>query len=137
MIPTQFSTGQRPPEAAGRRAVWLAVAALAMAFLLPIGGLVLGALALTTGIRALGELRRAGKSTGTAITGIVLGTISSLIALFYTVLQLYFAPELSAYNECRLGAGTVAAQHDCQEQLERALEKKIPFLNPGDLQLPF
>src|SRR5690606_5010979 len=108
----------------------------AMAFLLPIAGLVLGALALAAGVRALRELRQAEKPLGTAITGIVVSSLSSLIALFYTVLQLYFANELNAYNECQLGAGTVAAERDCVEQLERAIEKKLPFLKPGELNLP-
>ncbi|GAA5043200.1 hypothetical protein HNP84_004382 [Thermocatellispora tengchongensis] len=135
--PAQIPTGQRSPEAAGRRAVWLALAALVMTFMLPIAGLVLAVLGLTAGIRAQSESRKAGRTAGAAVTAIVISAVSSLIALGYTALQLYFAPEITAYGECKIGAGTVAAENDCVERLERAMEKKMPFLRPGELQFPF
>ncbi|GLW05505.1 hypothetical protein Misp01_06350 [Microtetraspora sp. NBRC 13810] len=134
--PVQSPTGQRPPEAAGRRAMLYAFLALVVTFLLPVGGLVLGLIALVIGIRAVGLLRRAGKPATVAIVGVVISSVASFIAVGTTGLQLYFASELSTYTECKIGAGTVAAQSDCVERLERSMEQRVPFLRPGELQFP-
>jgi hypothetical protein len=136
--PVQIPTGQqRPAEAAGRRAIWLALAALAMTFMLPIAGIVLCVLGLTAGIRAVGQLRKEGKPAGVAIGAVITSSVAMVIALIMTTFQLYFSSELTTYSECKIGAGTVAAQSDCVESLERAMERRLTFLKPGELQFPF
>ncbi|MEV0581697.1 hypothetical protein [Nonomuraea sp. NPDC050310] len=115
-----------PAEAAGRRAVWLSIAALAMAFMLPLAGLVLAVFALVAGIRALPLLRKEGKSVGAAVGGI---TVSSVVLLFSglaAALQFYLADEFTAYQECLKGAGTVSAEGECFAAFKQATEKKLP-----------
>ncbi|MCG5220709.1 hypothetical protein [Streptosporangium sp. KLBMP 9127] len=136
--PVQIPTGQqRSPEAAARRAIWLALAAVAMTLLLPVAGIVLCVVALTAGIRAVGGSRKAGKPSGLAVTGVVMSSVALLVALAMTAFQLYFGSELTAYGECKIGAGTVAAQTECVDRLERSMEQRMPFLKPGELQFPF
>ncbi|MEU8035221.1 hypothetical protein [Streptosporangium sp. NPDC049078] len=127
----------RPAESAGRRALWLAVAAAVMTLLLPLAGIVMAIFALATSIRAIGTLRAIPKPAGTAVVGVVLSATALLISIAVTSLQFYFGDELAAYTECGRGAGTVAAQNQCVEQLERAMEKKLPFLEPGQVRFPF
>ncbi|MER6825949.1 hypothetical protein ABT352_08165 [Streptosporangium sp. NPDC000563] len=127
----------RPTESAGRRALWLAVAAAVMTLLLPLAGIVMAIFALATSIRAIGTLRAIPKPAGTAVVGVVLSATALLISIAVTSLQFYFGDELAAYTECGRGAGTVAAQNQCVEQLERAMEKKLPFLEPGQVRFPF
>ncbi|MFF5245866.1 hypothetical protein ACFY3V_16425 [Streptosporangium sp. NPDC000095] len=127
----------RPTESAGRRALWLAVAAAVMTLLLPLAGIVMAIFALATSIRAIRTLRAIPKPAGTAVVGVVLSATALLISIAVTSLQFYFGDELAAYTECGRGAGTVAAQNECVEQLERAMEKKLPFLEPGQVRFPF
>ncbi|MEU8200264.1 hypothetical protein [Streptosporangium sp. NPDC049046] len=127
----------RPTESAGRRALWLAVAAAVMTLLLPLAGIVMAIFALATSIRAIRTLRAIPKPAGTAVVGVVLSAMALLISIAVTSLQFYFGDELAAYTECGRGAGTVAAQNECVEQLERAMEKKLPFLEPGQVRFPF
>ncbi|MDF5751329.1 hypothetical protein [Spongiactinospora sp. TRM90649] len=135
--PVQTPIGQRSPEVAARRAIWLALAAAAMTFLLPIAGLVLCVIALVAGFRAVGATRREAKPSGLAVTGVVISSVSLLLSVGMAAFQLYFSSELSVYTECKIGAGTVASQEQCLDQLERAMERKMPFLRPGELQFPF
>lgn len=65
--PVQAPAGQQPAESAGRRAIWLSIAALAMTFMLPLAGLVMALFALAAGIRALPLLKAASKPTGIAV----------------------------------------------------------------------
>ncbi len=127
----------RPAESAGRRALWLALASVVMTFMLPLAGLVMSIFALVVSIRAIPALRSVTKPTGIAVVGIVLSSVALLISLGVTAMQFYFGDELASYAECRTGAGTVSAQNECLEQLERAMEKKMPFVKPGDVQFPF
>ncbi|MBB4914101.1 hypothetical protein [Streptosporangium saharense] len=127
----------RPAESAGRRALWLAFAAVVMTFLLPLAGLVMSIFALVVAIRAIPTLRSVSKPTGTAVTGIVLAALALPVSLSMAAMQLYLSDELSAYSDCRAGAGTVVAQKECVDQLEQALQKKMPFIQPGDIQFPF
>ncbi|MEU3163495.1 hypothetical protein [Streptosporangium sp. NPDC006930] len=127
----------RPTESAGRRALWLAVAAAVMTLLLPLAGIVMAIFALATSIRAIRTLRAIPKPAGTAVVGVVLSATALLISIAVTSLQFYFGDELAAYTECGRGAGTVTAQNECVEQLERAMEKKLPFLEPGQVRFPF
>lgn len=127
----------RPAESAGRRALWLALTAMVMTLLLPLAGLVMAIFALVTSIRAIPALRSIPKPVGIAVVGIVLASGALLVSIAMTAMQFYFGNELTAYAECGKGAGTVSAQNECVEHLERAMEKKMPFIQPGQLQFPF
>ncbi|MER5619775.1 hypothetical protein [Streptosporangium sp. NPDC002544] len=127
----------RSTESAGRRALWLAVTAVVMTLVLPLAGVVMAIFALVTSIRAIPTLRSVPKPIGTAVAGIVLSAGALLVSAGVTAMQFYFSDELAAYTECGKGAGTISAQNDCVERLERAMEKKMPFVQPGQLQFPF
>ncbi|WP_336207547.1 hypothetical protein [Nonomuraea sp. LPB2021202275-12-8] len=124
--PVQAPAGQQPAESAGRRAIWLSIAALAMTFMLPAAGLVMGLFALVAGIRALPLLKAAGRPTGVAAGGIAVATVALVLSASATVMQLYLMDENSAYQECMKGAGTVSAQGECFVQFREAAQKKLP-----------
>lgn len=124
--PVHAPAGQQPADAAGRRAIWLSIAALAMTFMLPLAGLVMAVFALMSSIRALPLLRAEGKSTGMATGGIAIATVALALSAVATALQLYLMEEYSAYQECMKGAGTVSAQGDCFTQFKYAAEQKLP-----------
>ncbi|MFG1750674.1 hypothetical protein [Streptosporangium sandarakinum] len=125
-----------PTEGAGRRALWLAVAAVILTILLPLAGIVMSVIALVVSIRAVRTLRSETRPAGTGVTGMVVSALALLLALALAATQFYFRDELAAYTDCRTGAGTVAAQNECVQRLERAMEKKLPFVQPGELRLP-
>lgn len=124
--PVQAPAGQQPAESAGRRAIWLSIAALAMTFMLPLAGLVMALFALVTGIRARPLLKGAGKPTGTAVGGIVISSVALALSAMATGMQLYLMDEYSAYQECMKGAGTVASQGECFTQFRDAAQRKLP-----------
>jgi hypothetical protein len=124
--PVQAPAGQQSAESAGRRAIWLSIASLAMVIMLPVAGLVLAVFALVAGIRALPLLKSAGKSTGPATGGIAVSTVALLLASGAAAMQLYLMDEQSAYQECMKGAGTVSSQGECYVQFREAAEKKLP-----------
>ncbi|WP_246268104.1 hypothetical protein [Nonomuraea typhae] len=124
--PVQAPAGQEPADSAGRRAIWLAIAALAMTFMLPLAGLVMAGFALMSGIKALPMLRAAGKSTKIATGGITVSSVALVVSAVATALQLYLMDEYTAYQECMKGAGTVSAQGDCYTQFRDATERKLP-----------
>ncbi|GIH89553.1 hypothetical protein ACFFMN_13845 [Planobispora siamensis] len=127
----------RPAEGAGRRALWMAFAAIVLTLMLPVAGLFMAIFALVVSIRAVPALKSAAKPVTTAVVGIVISSLALLVAIGVTAMQFYFSDELAAYAECKIGAGTVTAQNECVDQLERAMEKRFPFLQPGELQFPF
>ncbi|WP_327087578.1 hypothetical protein OIE66_35410 [Nonomuraea sp. NBC_01738] len=124
--PVQAPAGQQPADSAGRRAIWLAIAALAMTFMLPLAGLVMAIFALMAGIRALPLLRAAGRSTGIAAGGIVVSSVALALSAMATAMQLYLMDEYTAYQECMKGAGTVSSQGECFAQFREATQKKLP-----------
>lgn len=124
--PVQAPAGQQPAESAGRRAIWLSIAALAMTFMLPLAGLVMALFALVTGIRALPLLKRAEKSTGVAVGGITISSIALALSAMAMAVQLYLMDEYSAYQECMKGAGTVSSQGECFTQFRDATQRKLP-----------
>ncbi|WP_240197735.1 hypothetical protein [Nonomuraea lactucae] len=129
--PVQAPAGQQPADSAGRRAIWLSIAALAMTFMLPLAGLVMALFALSAGVRALPLLKAAGKPTGTAVGGIVVSAVALTLSGIATGLQLYLMDEYSAYQECMKGAGTVSSQGECFTQFRNAAQQKLP---PGVLE---
>ncbi|GAA0923422.1 hypothetical protein [Nonomuraea longicatena] len=124
--PVQAPSGRPPAESAGRRAIWLSIAALAMTFMLPLAGLVMGVFALVSGVRALPRLREAGGSTGVAAGGIAVAALAIVLSAMTSGMQLYLMDEYSAYQTCMESAGTVSAQGDCFTQFESAAAKKLP-----------
>ncbi|MEU6716238.1 hypothetical protein ABZ897_32640 [Nonomuraea sp. NPDC046802] len=124
--PVQAPAGQQPADSAGRRAIWLSIAALAMTFMLPLAGLVMALFALVAGIRALPLLKSASKPTGVAVGGIVVSSVALLLSGMATAMQLYLMDEYSAYQECMKGAGTVSSQGECFTQFRNAAERKLP-----------
>ncbi|MFI7698342.1 hypothetical protein [Nonomuraea sp. NPDC049480] len=124
--PVQAPAGQQPAESAGRRAIWLSIAALAMTFMLPLAGLVMALFALVAGIRALPRLRAEGKPTGVAFGGITVSWIALVLSAVATAMQLYLMDEYSAYQECLKGAGTVSSQGECFTQFRDAAQRKLP-----------
>ncbi|PZG14177.1 hypothetical protein C1J01_27760 [Nonomuraea aridisoli] len=122
----QAPAGQQPAESAGRRAIWLSIAALAMTFMLPLAGLVMALFALMTGIRAIPLLKEAAKPLGTAVSGITVSSIALLLSAGATAMQLYLMDEYSAYQECMKGAGTVSSQGECFTQFRDSAERKLP-----------
>ncbi|WP_431893897.1 hypothetical protein [Nonomuraea sp. bgisy101] len=124
--PVQAPGGQQLAESAGRRAIWLAIAALAMTFMLPLAGLVMAVFALVAGFRAVPLLRGAGRSQGVAVGGIVVATVSLLLSASATAMQLYLMDEYSAYQECLKGAGTVQAKSACFDGFRDAAAAKLP-----------
>ncbi|MEU0570368.1 hypothetical protein ABZ297_33960 [Nonomuraea sp. NPDC005983] len=124
--PVQAPAGQQPADSAGRRAIWLSVAALAMTFMLPLAGLVMAGFALMAGVRALPVLKDAGRSTGMAVGGIVVSAVALALSAMATALQLYLMDEYSAYQECMKGAGTVSSQGECFAQFREAAQRKLP-----------
>jgi hypothetical protein len=124
--PVQAPAGQQPADSAGRRAIWLSIAALAMTFMLPLAGLVMALFALMAGIRALPLLKGAGKATGVAVGGITISSIALALSALATGMQLYLMDEYSAYQDCMKGAGTVSAQGECFTQFRDAAQRKLP-----------
>ncbi|MFI7637730.1 hypothetical protein [Nonomuraea sp. NPDC049400] len=124
--PVKAPAGQQPADSAGRRAIWLSIAALAMTFMLPLAGLVMALFALMAGIRAYPLLRSSGRSTGAAVGGITVSSIALALSAMATGMQLYLMDEYSAYQECMKGAGTVSAQGECFAQFREAAQRKLP-----------
>lgn len=74
-----------------------------------------GLLALIFGIIGRGKAKRGEASNGgMALTGIILGVISMLVAIVFLVFVGMFANELGSYAECMEAAGNdTAAQQEC------------------------
>ena len=124
--PVQAPMGQQPADSAGRRAIWLAIAALAMTFMLPLAGLVMAVFALMAGIRALPQLKIAGRPPGMAVGGIAVSSVALALSALATALQLYLMDEYSTYQDCMKGAGTVSSQGECFTQFRDTAQKKLP-----------
>lgn len=124
--PVKAPAGQQPADSAGRRAIWLSIAALAMTFMLPLAGLVMALFALMAGIRALPMLKAEGRPTGVAVGGITVSSIALALSAMATGMQLYLMEEYTAYQECMKGAGTVSAQGECFAQFREAAQRKLP-----------
>ncbi|GAA1009060.1 hypothetical protein Aple_063990 [Acrocarpospora pleiomorpha] len=130
--PLQVST----PELGGRRALTLALMALIFTFMLPAAGLALSVFGFVVGVRDTRLLGRAKQRTGMAVSAIVISVIAFLLGAVTTLVQVYFSAELTAYAECRKGAGTVTAEQECTGALKRALENKLGVPWPSDMPLP-
>lgn len=130
-----------PAEASGveigRRALLLSIGALALTLLVPVMGLALGVLSIIVCFRAWRVLSRKHGRIIMPVLGFVISVVSIVMAASVTWFQMYFGNELSAYTECMKGAGTSTAQQACVSELERAMERRLPFIPKGSLHLPF
>ncbi|MEO3873545.1 hypothetical protein ABGB18_32435 [Nonomuraea sp. B12E4] len=124
--PVKAPAGQQPADSAGRRAIWLSIAALAMTFMLPLAGLVMALFALVAGIRALPLLKAEGRPTGVAAGGITISSVALVVSAMAAAMQLYLMDEYTAYQECLKGAGTVSSQGECFIQFRDAAQRKLP-----------
>lgn len=124
--PVEAPTGQQPADSAGRRAIWLSIAALAMTFMLPLAGLVMALFALMAGVRAIPLLKGANRPTGVAMGGIAVSALALALSAVATATQLYLMDEYSAYQECMKGAGTVSSQGECFAAFKEAAQRKLP-----------
>jgi hypothetical protein len=123
-------------EAGGRRAFTIACLALIFTLILPAAGLAFSVFGIIVSLRDVRALRHARVGSGLAIGGLMVSTIAFVLATLATAGQLYFAAEFNAYEECRKGAGTVTAEHDCTDQLKRAIEKRLGVPWPADIPFP-
>ncbi|WP_432869856.1 hypothetical protein [Microbispora rosea] len=124
------------PATGGRRALVLAIMALVFTLMLPAAGLALSIFAIVIAIRDIRLLNRERRGIGMATGAVVLSSLAFVLGIVTTGFQLYFSDELNAYNECRKGAGTVAAQQDCSEQLMRSFERKMGVAWPAGVPAP-
>ncbi|MFC6885720.1 MULTISPECIES: DUF4190 domain-containing protein [Actinomadura] len=122
-----------PADPAGRRALWLGIAAVVFSLFFPPGGLVLGIAALVIGIKAHRRSRgRHGTAPG-ATPGIVLASVSLVLAAISIGVNAWLWPELSAKQDCMDSANTRADEKVCNDTFTRDLEKKL-HLPKGELK---
>ncbi|MEU9890189.1 hypothetical protein [Sphaerisporangium sp. NPDC051011] len=121
----------------GRRALLLSIGALALTFLIPVMGLALGVFSVVVCVRAWRALSRKKGSVVMPVLGTLVSLASITLAASVTWLQSYFSTELSTYAECMKGAGTSTSQQVCVTDLQRGMERKLPFMPKGSIQLPF
>ncbi|GII53147.1 hypothetical protein Pth03_15360 [Planotetraspora thailandica] len=120
-------------EAGGRRALGLAVMALVFAFILPAAGLALSVFAFIISVRDLRSLHRGRGKLGLATSAVVVSVVTFLIGAGAVGVQLYFSSEITAFNECHKGAGTVEAQQECADQFKRGFQDKTGIPWPDDV----
>jgi ABC-type amino acid transport system permease subunit len=91
--------------------------------------MVIAAIALWLAISAMSRARRGG--TGRP-RGVVLATVLGTVGCVFSVLVLagflMFWPQLTQYSNCLAGAGTVAAQQACQQQLNNSVGSEVSIL---------
>ncbi|MCT9928708.1 hypothetical protein N5079_00595 [Planotetraspora sp. A-T 1434] len=124
------------PETGGRRALTLAIMALVFTLMLPAAGLALSVFGIIIAIRDLRSLQRGRQRVGMATSALVISSIAFLLGAGTTAVQLYFSAEISAYTECRKGAGTVEAQQECSDQFKHAFEQKLGVPWPAGIPAP-
>jgi hypothetical protein len=133
-------TFQRPPSRGqggepkriprGRLALWLALGGIITAMLsVPWIALSFGLFisAFIIGIRARIEAKRTSDPIPArgAIAAIVIGSIGMTIGLIGIAGIALLYPEISRFDECRLGANTEIARADCMEQLRKEITQRL------------
>ena len=121
----------------GRRALLLSIGALALTLLVPVLGLALGVLSVVVCFRAVRRRSRERGPVLMPVLGLLISTASIIMAVAVTWFQMYFGDELGTYTECMKGAGTATSQQVCVSELERGMERKLPFVPKGSLKFPF
>jgi len=111
----------------GRLAIFLGLAGLVCVtsvFALPLG-LGLGIAAIVVGARARKRGQQAHQAVPGAMTGIVLGIVSSVFASLLIVSAAVFWEELVEYQDCVSGANTNTAREACQREFEERLVERV------------
>lgn len=121
----------------GRRALLVSIGALALTMLVPVMGLALSIFSVFVCFRAWRARSRQRAPVLLPAMGLLLSAVSVVVAASVTWFQIYFSGELNGYAECMKGAGTGTAQQACVTLLERAMERRLPFVPQGSLQFPF
>ncbi len=117
------SDGPPPPAGAGGLGT-AALVAGALALVLGVtivGGVLLGTLAVMLGARARARARAGahGGGAGTALAGIVLGTLGLAVA---GGMWLYVQDDLADYQGCKKASVSFAQDRECEQQLRRGIE---------------
>jgi len=127
----------RPEEVAkitkaGRTALWLGAAALAIAIaysalnvFVSALGIAAGIIAVLFGWRAQAAAQKARISVRGAVPGIAMGTVATVLSLIMTGTAIYTWDIKHTYEKCMSGANTVADQTACKDAYNRAFEKKF------------
>jgi len=88
-------------------------------------GLVLGVLAIVTSIRAL---RKGGPQiVGRAITGLLAGAFSTVLALLCVAFVIGLWPQYKAFTSCQNTAVTIQDKNVCQNQFRADIEHRFGF----------
>ena len=115
-------SGPPPPQqgAGGVGVAALVVGVLALVLGVSIvGGVVLGPLAISLGVRGRAAARRRSGSAGLAVAGIVLGVLGLVVAAgTYT----YVRDDLRGYQGCRRASVSPAQDRACEQQLRNSIE---------------
>jgi hypothetical protein len=88
-------------------------------------GLVMGVLAIVTSIRAL---RKGGPAiVGRAVTGLLAGALSTVIALLCFAFIIGLWPQYKAFTHCQNTAVTIRDKNVCQNQFRSDIEHRFGF----------
>jgi hypothetical protein len=91
--------------------------------------MVIALIALTLAIATMSRARRTGSSRPRgAILATIVGTISCGFSGLVLIGFAMYWPQLSQYSNCLSGAGTVAAQQACQQQLDHSIGTQVGIL---------
>ncbi|SEG34919.1 hypothetical protein SAMN04489712_104523 [Thermomonospora echinospora] len=114
-------------ERAGRRALWLGLAALVMIFVpvLSIFAAIPAVAAIVIGVKARRAARQGRRPAPGALPGIILGGVGALFFAFGIGAQLYLLEETNRYSKCQNAANTIEEGRQCKERLADDIEKKF------------
>jgi hypothetical protein len=91
--------------------------------------MVIAAIALWLSISAMSRARRGGSGRPRgAVLATILGTVGCVFSALVLAGFLMFWPQLTQYSNCLAGAGTVAAQQACQQQLNNSVGSEVSIL---------
>jgi hypothetical protein len=118
-----------PLEIAGRNALWLAIAGLALTLLVSLWGAVAGLVLCSAGVVIGFRTRRQAKrervvSTG-ADVGIAVGGVGLVFALFVTGMSAVLYQEMTGYNKCLDASNTHSDRNACRDGFLRGVEDKF------------
>ncbi|MBA9001189.1 hypothetical protein [Thermomonospora cellulosilytica] len=115
-------------ERNGRRAMWLALAAVLM-MLIPVAtvfAVIPAIAAVVLGVRTRRAARRAGRPPAPgSLAGVVVGAIVTVLFVMIVGTQLYLHEEITRYSQCQNAANTIQEERGCRERLARDVEKKF------------
>ncbi|MEV5706683.1 DUF4190 domain-containing protein [Actinoallomurus sp. NPDC052274] len=128
---TQLPEPPRPPlpptapERGGPRARILGIAGLVMTLLFLPAGVALSTWAVVAGLRSRKQARRVLAPAPGAVAGVVLGTISLVLALSQIGLYAVMWDEFNGYVKCRESALTIEDKNACQDEYLPRIERKL------------